>query len=176
MYTPPSFTAGLLAIALFLWATVLSAATPIDPSGIYLFTSSYNGNPSTTESRDYLSIHRNGDRYIIINISRDLYYLSNLQLVLSNEAESNSIQPPIEEFTFTFTTQDGSEGVMPMTAYQFELLVPFPRTTAYLSAELPPDHEWNISVRRSIIFKDSNTVCFQLDTIITIMRCYTKIF
>jgi hypothetical protein len=170
------FSAWTLATALSLWAAALSAATPIDPSGIYLFTHSYNGNLPTTKSRDYLTINRNGDRYVVIDISRDLYYLSNLQLILSEEAENNSVAPPIEEFAFTFATPDGSGGVMPMTNYQFELVVPFPRTTAYLSRELPSGYVWNTSVYRAIIFMEPDLACLKADTIIEVLRCYRKIF
>jgi hypothetical protein len=170
-----SFSAWTLATALSLWAAALSAATPIDPSGIYLANVFFNASP--VGPRNYLTINRNGDRYVVVNISQNLYYLSDLMLILTEEAENNSIAPPIEEFALTFATPDGSGGVMPQWDYRLEPVIPFPRATAYLSAELPAGQMWDTSVYRTILFGEAGTgACLQSDRVIIIRRCYTKIF
>ncbi len=114
----------LLILLLFMFTTtIVYSASFVDITGIY---------QSTDGSSNYLTVNRNGDTYVIINITKEIDLLS--QLLLINEDEINLL-PSIEEFTFisfitlsddkfTFSSLDDE------LRFPLDLIIPFPdRTT-----------------------------------------------
>ena len=99
-----------------LFAIIPVHAATVDFSGIYVY--------QAYGSSDYLTVHRNGDVYLAIDISRNTSPLVALAFMTRTDTQ----QPPLEEFAVVLTdsipTPDG--GTAFRTIYP---LVPFPRTT-----------------------------------------------
>jgi hypothetical protein len=102
--------------------------TEADVTGIYR---SIGILEATAETSSYVTIQRNGDQYVLINISRHLGFLYETALITRDEALSPSITPPIEEFALAFTSlQEPPES----PTYELTPVVSSPRTT---------ELEWN---------------------------------
>ncbi len=129
----------LLSIAIFSLAihffslSASAADQDIDITGIY---------QSLSDDKDYLTINRNNDQYVLVNISRNLNLLYKLDLITEHEFKYSSINPPVEEFAFTFQL-DSNVLKLPVgsrISLEFipDIITPFPdRSTSITTLRYP---------------------------------------
>ena len=117
----------LVSLTIYLFSASAYADQAIDISGIY---QSVNGD------KNYLSINRNNDQYVLINISKELGLLYKLGLITEEELNHSSVRPLVEEFAFSFQI-DNSELLIPeFTLVTLgiipDIIIPFPYRTSSL--------------------------------------------
>ena len=119
----------LVSLTIYLFSASAYADQAIDITGIY---QSVNG------GKNYLSINRNNDQYVLINISKELGLLYKLGLITEEELNHSSVRPLVEEFAFSFQI-DNSELLIPevtLVTLEFipDIIIPFPYRTSSLKA------------------------------------------
>lgn len=119
----------LFLLAINVFSVPASADQTIDITGIY---------QSISDDKDYLTINRSDDQYILVNISRNLNLLYKLELITEQEFKQPIIKPAVEEFAFTFQL-DSNNLKLPVgisNSFRFipDIIIPFPDRTTHLTA------------------------------------------
>jgi len=114
-----------LKLVIFFLCSTLSfnsshAEQSIDVRGIY---------QSADGSKNYVTINRQGNKYILINITRETDLLN--KLLILNDDEVETLSPTIEEFAFSFSTPES--GVELGDPISLKLIIPFPGRTTELT-------------------------------------------
>lgn len=139
----------LFLLTLHLFSISANATQSVDIEGIYM---------ATDGSNNFLTINRNSDLYVLVNISRELGLLHKLGLITDQEFYEESVNPPVEEFAFMFKVENSElsfpQGFHLKWGFIPDIIVPFPsRTTSKTSLPYPL-----VSIRTSTAIRNGSDV------------------